>query len=432
MLGGGNYTTQNKVLPGTYINFASVQSAKANSSERGIVALGIELDWGKENEIIEVTAEEFAKDTLKIFGYNYGHEKLIGLRDLFKNAIKGYFYKLNAGGVKASNDFATARYAGTRGNDIKIVIEKNVDDEIKFNVKTLLDNKVIDEQIVSTAAELINNDYVEFKTDVTLAVNAGKALTGGTNGTVTGQSHQDFLNKLESYSFNALGCLSKETEIIALYIAYTRRLRDEQGIKFQTVLYRTSADYEGIINLDNKTIEDETGLIYWTLGSVAVCAINSSNTNKTYDGEYTVDTNYTQIELKECIEKGKLVLHKVGNEVRILTDINSLVTISEDKGEDFKSNQTIRVLDQSAMDIAGIFNNKYLGKIPNNEAGRISLWNDIVTVYKEYESIQAIEQFDSKEITVNVGNDTKKSVVIDSVIKPLNAMEKLYVSTIVS
>lgn len=432
MLGGGNFTVQNKILPGTYINFVSAKSTKTNVGERGIVALGLELDWGKENEIIEVTAEKFIKSSLNVFGYGYTDAKLKGLRDLFKNATKGYFYRLNSGGEKANNDFAIAKYSGTRGNDIKIIIEKDVDDDTKFNVVTLLDNNRMDEQIVKTASELVDNDYVAFKKDASLAITAGVSLEGGTNGTITGQSHQDFLNKAESYNFNALGCLSNEREIASLYVAYTKRLRDEQGVKFQTVLYRNDADYEGVINLKNNTIENDTGLIYWVLGAAGGCAINSSNTNKVYDGEYEINTNYTQSELRECIKNGELVLHQVGDEVRILTDINSLVTTTDEKKEDFKSNQTIRVLDQVAMDIASIFNNRYLGKIPNNDSGRVSLWNDIVTIYNEYATMQAIENFDSKEITVEAGNDIKKSVVINTKIQPINAMERLYVSIVVN
>jgi len=431
MLGGGTFTIQNKVLPGSYINFISVQNAKANMGERGTVALGLELEWGKENEIIEVTAEQFTKDCLRIFGYDYTNEKLKGLRDLFKNSIKGYFYKLNNGGEKATNNFATAKYAGVRGNDLKIVIEKNVDDEGKFDVTTLLGIVKVDTQTVSASNELIDNDYIVFKKDAELIITASTPLAGGTNGTTNGQSHQDFLNKLESYSFNALGCLSKEKEITGLYVAYTKRLRDEQGVKFQTVLYNTSANYEGVVNLKNKATEDETGLIYWVTGIIAGCAINASNTNKVYDGEYEVNTDYTQNELKECIKNGELVLHNVGNEVRVLTDINSLVDASSEKGEDFKSNQTIRVLDQIATDVARVFNTKYLGKVPNNASGRVSLWNDIVSLYKEYQTIQAIENFDSKEITVEQGND-KKSVVVNSTIQPVNAMEKLYMSVIVA
>lgn len=431
MLGGGTFTKQNKILPGSYINFVSTQSVGSNIGERGVVTLGLELDWGKDNEVIEITAEQFNKEANKIFGYDYGNEKLKGLRDLFKNAVKGYFYKLNSDGQKASNNYATAKYTGKRGNDLKIVIEKNIDDETKFDVITILETSQIDKQIVSKASELVDNDYVIFKKEETLEVTAATPLEGGTNGTVTGQSHQDFLNKIESYNFNTLGCLSKETEVTTLYVTYTKRLREEQGIKFQTVVYNNQADYEGIVNLKNTTVESDTGLIYWVTGIIASCNINTSNTNKIYDGEYTVNSNYTQTELEECIQKGEFVLHKVGSEIRVLVDINSLTKLTNEKGEEFKSNQTIRVLDQIATDIATKFNKRYLGKIQNNDSGRISLWNDIVSLFKEYSTLQAIENFDSKEITVEQGND-KKSVVVNSSVQIINSMEKLYMSVVVS
>ena len=70
-LGGGTFISQNKKLPGTYINFASAQSASSSIGERGTAAMAIEMDWGKDGEIIEVTSESFAKDSMKIFGYDY-------------------------------------------------------------------------------------------------------------------------------------------------------------------------------------------------------------------------------------------------------------------------------------------------------------------------------------------------------------------------
>lgn len=47
-----------------------------------------------------------------------------GLRDLFLNAQKLYAYRLNGSGEKATCAYATAKYAGTRGNDLKITIQK--------------------------------------------------------------------------------------------------------------------------------------------------------------------------------------------------------------------------------------------------------------------------------------------------------------------
>ena len=102
-------------------------------SERGVVALGLELDWSKDSEIIEVTAEQFTKKSLEIFGYDYSHEKMKGLRDLFRNALKVYLYKLNKEGTKATNSYATAKYTGTRGNDLRIIIAKNIDNTNSLN-----------------------------------------------------------------------------------------------------------------------------------------------------------------------------------------------------------------------------------------------------------------------------------------------------------
>ena len=428
MLGGGTFINQNKKLPGTYINFASAQNASSSIGDRGFAAMALELDWGKDDEIIEVTSESFTKDSLKIFGYEYAHEKLKGLRDLFKNIKKGYFYRVNSGN-KASNDLATAKCSGIRGNDLRIVISKNIDDTTKYDVSTYLGTKEVDKQTVKLVSELVDNDYVTFKMQE-LAVTAGKALTGGSNGDVNGEAHQRFLDKLESYQVNAVGCTAKDEATSNLYVEYAKRLRDTLGIKFQVVVFNNAANYEGVVNVKNTTLEDESAIVYWVTGIIAGCEINKSNTNKTYDGEYTVNVDYTQSQLESSMDNGEFMLHKVGNEVRDLVDINSLVDTTSEKGEEFKSNQTIRVLDQIASDVASVFNSKYLGKIANNEAGRTSLWSDIVTLFKDYQTLQAIENFEDEDISVEIGKD-KKSVTINTNVQVINAMEKLYMTVVV-
>ncbi|MCI9015974.1 MAG: phage tail protein [Clostridia bacterium] len=427
-LGGGTFISQNKKLPGTYINFASAQSTSSSMGERGIAAMAIEMDWGKDGEIIEVTSENFTKNSLKIFGYDYANKKLKALRDLFKNIKKAYFYRLNSGN-KATNDLATAKCSGTKGNDLRIVIAKNVDDETKYDVSTYLGTKEVDIQTIKEVSELVDNDYVTFTME-TIEVTAGKVLTGGTNGDASGEAHQKFLDKLESYQVNAVGCIAKDESTSNLYVQYVKRLREEQGIKFQVVLCNNAANYEGVVNVKNTTEEDESALVYWVTGVIAGCEINKSNTNKTYDGEYTINTNYTQAQLETSIDNGEFVLHKVGDEIRVLVDINSLVDTTNEKGEEFKSNQTIRVLDQIASDVASVFNSKYLGKIANNEAGRTSLWSDIVTLFKDYQTLQAIEDFEDSDVSVQIGND-KKSVSIDTAVQVINAMEKLYMTVVV-
>ncbi|WP_131036434.1 phage tail sheath family protein, partial [Clostridioides difficile] len=391
--------------------------------------------WGIDEEVFQVTSDDFEKYSTKYFGYDYTHDKLKGLRDLFKNIRLGYFYKLNKG-VKASCSIATAKYSGTRGNDLKVIVTTNIDDNTKFDVVTLLDNKKVDTQIAKVITDLQDNDYVSWKKDATLEASAGLVFTGGANGeAITGTEYQAFLDKIESYSFNALGCLATTTEIKSLFVEFTKRMRDRVGAKFQTVLYKKSdADYEGVVSVENK-IKDtellESSLIYWTTGAIAGCDINKSNTNKRYDGEFDVYVNYTQIQLEEALKTGKFIFHKVGDEVHVLEDINTFVSFTDEKNDDFSSNQSIRVLDQIANDIATLFNEKYLGEVPNDKSGRISFWNDVVKHHEQLQNMRAIEDFKADDVSVEPGSD-KKTVVVSDAVKVISAMSKLYMTVSVS
>lgn len=433
-LGGGTFITQNKVLPGAYINFVSAASASATLSERGIATMPLELDWGVEGEVFEVTSEDFQKNSLKIFGYSFDNPKMSGLSDLFMGAKTVYAYRLNGGGDKAANTYATAKYCGVRGNDLKIVIQTNADDTSNYDVITYLGTVKVDTQTVAKASELVANDYVTFKSS-NLELTAGTPLTGGTNGTVDGTAHQTYLDKIESYTYNTMGVVVTDNVTKKLYVAFNKRLRDEMGIKSQLVVYNyTAADYMGVISIKNKVTDDEwseASLVYWVTGAECGCEVNKSCQNKKYDGNFTVDANYTQNELKAAIKAGEFTFHKVNGVIRVLEDINTMVTISDTCGDVFKDNQTIRVIDQLGNDDAVLFNTKYLGVVPNNASGRTSLWSDLVKIRQQLLEIGAIENFTDSDVTVEQG-DTKKAVVVTSTITVVNAMGKLYMTVTVA
>ena len=432
-LGGGTFVTQNKDLPGAYINFISAASANAALSERGIATMPLDLDWGVDGEVFEVTNGDFQKNSMEIFGYEYTNDKLKGLRDLFLNTKTLYAYKLTSGGAKAANDFATALYTGVRGNDIKITIQENADDASLFDVKTVVGTTVVDEQTVARAADLVANKFVTWK-DAELTVTAATPLSGGSNGAVDGAAYQAYLDKIESYTYNTMGVVVTDETTKTLFASFVKRLRDEMGIKFQLVLYNKAADYYGTINMKNRVTDEgwsEASLVYWVTGVSAGCEVNRSNQNKVYNGEFTVDTNYTQNQLAAAIKAGEFTLHKVGSDVRVLEDINSMVTTSDTQGDIFKDNQTIRVIDQIANDIAVLFNTKYLGVVPNDNAGRTSLWSDIVKHHQQLNDIRAIEDFADSDVSVAQGN-TKKSVVVTDAVTVVNAMGKLYMTVTVA
>lgn len=432
MLGGGNYLFYNKVLPGTYINFQSKAKSSVEMAERGYVACPLELNWGEVGKIITIENSDLEKRSLELLGYDYTAPELRPIRELLANAKTLYLFRLNKNGVKATNKWATAKYAGTRGNDIRIKVTYRVDDS-KYEVATVLDNNVVDIQIVTSNVELVENKYVTFKTTDNLENNpVGLQLSNGTNGdAITGTEYQLFLDLIESYYINVLTTISTDSTIKGLFTNFTKRMRDEVGSKFQTVLYRQEADYEGVVNLQSKILGDTESLgVLWLAGTLAGCNINKSITNKKYAGEYEFETLENQTALINGKKAGKLLFHKVNDDIRVLSDINSLVSLSKDKNKDFTKNQTIRIIDQIAVDIANLFNSKYLGVMPNDESGRIELWKDIVLHHTNLQNIRAIENFKDTDIVIKKGEE-KDQVIITDVVVPVNAMEQLYMNVII-
>ncbi len=344
MLGGGIYVTQNKTLPGSYVNFVNASTASSTVGERGVVAIALPLNKAAKT-VIEVTPSEFVNNCSEILGVAYEADEVAALREIFRHANKVYVYDL------------------------------------------------------------------------------------GTNGAVA-----DAVKALEAYDFNVLCAYTSEASEASAYITAVKSWRDELGKKCQVVVYnQTKPDHEGVINVVS-TVGDEDAdahaLVAWVAGAEAGCKINESCTNMLYDGEYNVVADKTQTELEECLKNGQVAFHLVYGDIRLLEDINSFMTVTADKGEDFKYNQTVRVIDQIANDVAKLFNTKYLGKIPNDESGRVSLWGDIVAHHRQLEAVRAIEPFDSSLLTVAQGNN-KKSVVVNDVITVINSMAQLYMTVVI-
>ena len=91
--------------------------------------------------MMAVQAEDFQTESQNIFGYDYIHEKMKPLRELFLYAKKALIYRCNSG-EKAVATIGQcniqAVYGGTRGNDIKIVISKNVNIVLNCSINSKL------------------------------------------------------------------------------------------------------------------------------------------------------------------------------------------------------------------------------------------------------------------------------------------------------
>ena len=433
-IGGGNFTLMNKVLPGAYTNFVSV-AAGVSAGSRGVVALPLSLNWGEEGKVIRMDAGDFAKNSLAVFGYEATAPEMLPIREAFKRAKTVLVYRVNGGGAKATKTvggvIATAKYSGTRGNDIKIGILANPDGG--SDVVTYIDNREVDRQNVTAVTELVDNDFVTFS-GVSVTASAAIALAGGTNGNAIGSTYSEAFAAFEVENFNVIGFTGTDTSVMALLATFVKRLRDDEGKKVVAVMGKyASANYEGIISVKNSVIlEDGTELTAaqaaaWVAGATAGAEINESLTNTVYEGAVDVTEKYTKSQYEAALKGGEFVFYAEDGRVRVLDDINTLVTFANGKTEDWTSNRLVRVMDGWANDVARIFGSTYMGLATNDDTGRQLFKADLVSLGKQYEGIGAISEFDSADITVSQGTG-KRDVVVDCALKPNDSMTKLYMT----
>lgn len=442
-IGGGTFTVQNKILPGAYINFVSAGRA-AQLGSRGVVALPLELNWGPENKVFAVTAEDFNRTAIDVFGYDPTDASLLLVREALKRAKTLLAYRVNSGGQKASATVGgmavTAKWGGTRGNDLKVAILTNADDATKVDVVTYLGTMEVDRQTVpadSGSANLKDNNFVTFGEAETLTPTSATALTGGSNGTVDGTAYSNFLNAIEVEAFNVIGYPGTNETIKALIAAFVKRLRYDNGVKIVGVLYQYDGDDIGLINVKNGVIlADGTTItgdkaVAWVAGASAGAEVNESLTNVAYDGAVDVDIKYTKSQYEAAIQNGEFAFYADNGKARVLTDINSLVTFGDGVSEDWTSNRVVRVMDGWANDVARIFGERYIGTVTNSDTGRELFKADLVSLAMQYQAIDAISNFESADIVIQQGNG-KRDVVVNCALQPNDSMEKLYMTVTVN
>ena len=227
-----------------------------------------------ENEVVTIENSEFQKGSLALTGYAYTADELRPLREIFANAKTLHLFRLNSGGAKAACKYAEAKYPGKIGNELKIVIQQNegftASTNEVYDVSTYIGTTLVDTQkAVKAVADLPDNDYLHWKGSEALTENAGLLLTGGN---VPARCRMQLTRHSSTRSSRTGGLRSTRSAAtrrtarsrVPRFANWTRRLRDEQGVKFQCVLHGyPAADYEGAISVKNGLIgaSDDTSAV---------------------------------------------------------------------------------------------------------------------------------------------------------------------------
>ena len=86
-MAGGNWTYQNKMIPGVYIRFQTGATAGVALGQRGVVTICEPLSWGPVAQVTEVTPQT---DLIPITGYDMAAPANRFLREIFKDPRHPY------------------------------------------------------------------------------------------------------------------------------------------------------------------------------------------------------------------------------------------------------------------------------------------------------------------------------------------------------
>lgn len=448
-MAGGIWTSQNKVLPGVYINVKSQGNITANVGSRGVVAIAEPLSWGPTGIVQAITPGE---GLTPYIGYDITQPQALFLREMMKGSdttagpSRILLYRpAGTGGAKATAAIgtltATALYEGVRGNDISIVVAEQVDSEGTYDISTVVDGAIVDEQSVTDLSQLVPNDWVMFTgTGTTITESAGTALATGKDPTVAAADYSAFLTAIEPYQFDVLVYDGTDTATIQAIAQFVERVSNNVGQKCQAVMAGATAagsNSEFVIAVNNGvTLDDGTALTaqqatWWVGGAEAGALYYQSLTYARYPNAVSGNPKLTDAQAEAAVKAGQLCFIDNFGSVKVCTDINSLTTFTVEKGQEFSKNRVMRVVMQFCNDVYETFSNNYIGKIDNNEVGRNLLKGWIVGYLNEMQANNGIQNFTAEDVSVLPGA-TIDAVLVNVAIQPVDSIEKIYMSVTVS
>lgn len=449
MPAGGTWTVQNKVRPGAYINFVSVPKPVGSMGNRGVVAVGMPMTWGPENELIKLTGDELLNGAslAKVGVTAFDTEESLPYRVILAGCYTALLYRTDTGGAKATATIlantltVSAKYKGSTGNKITVVIVEDKPEEGDYTIQVLVNNLLQETFVCNEITELedIESNFVEFTVvddDADIPTTAGITLAGGTNGTVSSSTYSTFWGLLDTQNFQCLAMYDITTSGLPALIKDKIQIwREQRGKKVQAVVYDyTSADYEGIISVNQgfKTSTEtvDTALFpLWVASMTAGAEVNKSLTAAVVEDGVEIINPILEDEIEDALNVGRFVLsYRQDGAVCVEKDINTLHTFTVDKNYAFSKNRVIRCLDEIGNSCALIFNRNYAGKVDNDSIGRNQYKTELIAFIDTLVGIRAVTDFDgARDVTVLPG-EAVDAVVVDLLVQPVDSMEKLYMT----
>ena len=342
----------------------------------------------------------------------------------------------------------TAKYSGTRGNDISVIITPDPDNSPSktiYYVQTLVDGELVDNQILESDSSsvalsgLADNSWVNFTTKTGNAFATSMTLSGGNNGTESSTALSNFLTAAELESWNVVAYCADDAVGKSAVTSFVKRLSNDEGKKVQACLWNyPSADNECVISVMPQYITDLSGhtftadeMVCWVAGASAGASVSQALTYAAHPDAATLNPVLTSSQQISAINDGQFAFIEEFGEIKNLQDNNTFKTYTPTKGKVFRKNRVIRTVFGIANDTYETFSKYYIGNTNNDDFGRNLLKSEILNILNNYQGAGAVKNVNADDVTVSAGQDSD-GVVIEENIQPIDSVEKIYINITIS
>lgn len=182
----------------------------------------------------------------------------------------------------------------------------------------------------------------------------------------------DLLTKVKGKFFNWIGIAEGVADEQQTLATWTKNIIATGEKAFLCLVYNTttSPDYENVCNFTNARVKPKNG--DWITGEKYISRFLGflAGTPMTESATYKILSELEEVEeptdVEASINNGELILINDEGIVRIARAVNSLVTVGQDKSDDFKKIAIIEAMNLMLNDIRNTFKNHYLGKYKNS------------------------------------------------------------------
>lgn len=225
----------------------------------------------------------------------------------------------------------------------------------------------------------------------------------------------DVTKRLEEVKFNYYAMPNADKKDIEDVKTWHKKMTKEKDKTIKFVAFEYSADDETVINWVTKSVVydgiEYTGQEFTALvaSELAGLPLTRSFTFFEWPLVSKASLDYGE-DADKAVNEGKLFLTYDGDVYKVSRAVNSLVTPSQDKGEDFAKIKIVDAMHLIKDDIRDTFNKYYVGKILNSYANKQQFLAMINRVYFSELRGTVLENTDRNRVDIDVDACTRYAI----------------------